>query len=88
MMSMASKAADELSDLQRFQDKAVGLVYNRCVQRGQIDARGVFRVMPHRLANGRERDVLAPGDGSPCIDRKSTRLNSSHASKSRMPSSA
>lgn len=41
MMSMASKAADELSDLQRFQDKAVGLVYNRCVQRGQIDARGV-----------------------------------------------
>lgn len=27
MMSMASKAADELNDLQRFQDKAVGLVY-------------------------------------------------------------
>lgn len=69
MMSMASKAADELNDLQRFQDKAVGLVYNRCVQRGQIDARGVFRVMPHRLANGREWDVLAPGDGSPCMAR-------------------
>lgn len=66
---MASKAADELNDLQRFQDKAVGLVYNRCVQRGQIDARGVFRVMPHRLANGREWDVLAPGDGSPCMAR-------------------
>ena len=36
---------------------------------------------PHRLA------VLLPNDG-PLADRKSTRLNSSHVSESRMPSSA
>ena len=33
---------------------------------------------------------LKNGDGSPveCVDRKSTRLNSSHKTESRMPSSA
>ena len=33
-------------------------------------------------------DSLPPGLGTPHLDRKSTRLNSSHVSQSRMPSSA
>ena len=40
----------------------------------------------------REREIFLidpiPFAGSPLIDRKSTRLNSSHVSESRMPSSA
>ena len=32
-----------------------------------------------------EKGLLTPGN---CVDRKSTRLNSSHIQKSRMPSSA
>ena len=32
--------------------------------------------------------LLLPAHAKSCQDRKSTRLNSSHASKSRMPSSA
>ena len=40
--------------------------------------------MKGRKPNGKGKTVFKNGD----VDRKSTRLNSSHASKSRMPSSA
>ena len=40
-----------------------------------------------RLAQELVRDVVAKGDNV-LLDRKSTRLNSSHIQKSRMPSSA
>ena len=39
-------------------------------------------------ANQFVRDLAAMDDGVSPIDRKSTRLNSSHGAKSRMPSSA
>ena len=41
------------------------------------------------LPRGRLTEMVgAPGSGKTTIDRKSTRLNSSHMSESRMPSSA
>ena len=53
--------------LQCFQDLAVRLVYGRCVQRGEINSRGLFRIVPHCFADGRKRDVPAPGDGGPPV---------------------
>ena len=49
--------------LQCFQDLAVRLVYGRCVQRGEINSRGLFRIVPHCFADGRKRNVPASGDG-------------------------
>ncbi len=34
-----------------FQDKAVCLVHHACVKRCEIDARGLFRIMSHTLAD-------------------------------------
>lgn len=53
--------------LQCFQDLAVRLVYGRCVQRGEINSRGLFRIVPHCFADGRKRNVPASGDGSPPV---------------------
>ena len=53
--------------LQCFQDLAVRLVYGKCVQRGEIDPRGLLRIMSHRLADDRERNVSVLGDGSPPV---------------------
>ena len=44
--------------------------------------------LPQPAGAGVTRRVLAYTDGLMCVDRKSTRLNSSHSSQSRMPSSA
>ena len=41
-----------------------------------------MRLSPHELS------AMLSGGGIPGIDRKSTRLNSSHITRSRMPSSA
>ena len=48
-------------------------------------AYGQFIALPPRLV---ARNVVPIGPGLPASDRKSTRLNSSHIQKSRMPSSA
>ena len=50
-----------------FQDKAVCLVHHACVKRCEIDARSLFRIMSHALADDRKRDVLALGNARPTM---------------------
>src|ERR1043166_3374676 len=51
---------------------------------GELDLANENRIHPLDLSHHRRRDSLDPL----AADRKSTRLNSSHVSESRMPSSA
>ena len=53
---------------------------------GELDDDGVEEIQPDRIGLGGNRAVCSAGTG--LGDRKSTRLNSSHVSESRMPSSA
>lgn len=50
-----------------FQNKAVRLVHHACVKRCEIDARSLFRIMSHTLADNRKRDVLALGNARPTM---------------------
>ena len=91
-------------ELKKRYDAAVGLlwplqqaqVYNnlRLLQQEglvELDARVVQASLPDqkrfRLTEAGQRE-LATWTGEPLRDRKSTRLNSSHVKRSRMPSSA
>lgn len=46
---------------------AVGIVNNGGVERGEIDASGAFRVVPHCFADGGYGDVAALGDACPAM---------------------
>ena len=48
----------------------------------------LFRALPGDVAAVAILSVVPDPNGLPDVDRKSTRLNSSHIQKSRMPSSA
>ena len=47
-----------------------------------------FARRPAALVGAGARGGREDGDAGPAVDRKSTRLNSSHSGESRMPSSA
>ena len=62
---------------------------NRVIRDGAVAIKG-NKIVWIGKASAARRNVVAKStiDGSGQIDRKSTRLNSSHVSESRMPSSA
>ena len=55
------------------QHNGIGLIDRRCVKGGEINPGGVFGIMPHRLADGRYRYVLAFGYARPGMPRDITR---------------
>ena len=61
---------------------------NLAVAFGLSAAIGFERQWRNRLAGLRTNTLVALGAASFVVDRKSTRLNSSHSGESRMPSSA
>ena len=73
----------------RGQSEDLGL---RQVFGGQVVGQALYAaketVPDERLVHSFHSYFLRPGDSKKPIDRKSTRLNSSHSSPSRMPSSA
>lgn len=47
--------------------RIIGLVHQRRVKRSQIDACRILRIVPHGLADDRERNVFALGDVGPTM---------------------
>ena len=54
-----------VTPLQLFQYHFICLVNHGIVQGREINLRGILRIMPHALADDRQRNVLVPGDARP-----------------------
>ena len=84
-----------LSAVQTFEAAARHLSFQRAAQELHVTPSAVshqIRVLEDflavRLFIRRPRQVALTSEGQAYLDRKSTRLNSSHSQQSRMPSSA
>mgnify|MGYP003339881262 CR=1 FL=1 len=75
--------SDELAEKLEMSTAEIGLSVRTT---NCLEERGIFTV--HDLLNCTRADLLSISNFGEKTDRKSTRLNSSHSSVSRMPSSA
>lgn len=65
-LSSVEQQSVEVSSLSKdTQHNGIGLIDRRCVKGGEINPGGAFGIMPHRLADGRYRYVLAFGYARP-----------------------
>ena len=67
---------------------AVSLLTRPCVHLRNVSPKPVLRTQHESLHRLLGEQVLGGGSDENTLDRKSTRLNSSHSGESRMPSSA
>ena len=72
-----------------FDGVAVRIIHAIATRLGvEFDAQTEIAAARKEAQAAAEQDLFAPPPAAPTQDRKSTRLNSSHSDRSRMPSSA